>query len=187
MQEYKKSLVVPQQPKRKLFMLCPVGLVGSGKTTVVKPLCEMLSLVRISGDEVRRLLKERGMGYEPLVPIAKALAEEFLAQGISVAIDSDSVSPRNRKVIADSQTKYSALPVWVHIAPPEKFILDKLRNFKHTWLFKDAEEAVANYEQRKPLHSNLDINFIYTFDTSRDDVALQIQEAAERIEKLVAS
>src|SRR3989344_2120515 len=128
MQEYKKSLVVPQHPKRKLFMLCPVGLVGSGKTTVVKPLCEMLSLVRISGDDIRRLLKERGMGYEPLVPITKILAEEFLAQGVSVAIDSDSVSPRNRKIIAEAEEKYGALPIWVHVNPPEEFFLNKLRN-----------------------------------------------------------
>ncbi|MDE1944098.1 MAG: hypothetical protein KGH97_01205 [Patescibacteria group bacterium] len=50
---------------RQVF-LAPVGRVGAGKTTVVKPLAERLGLVRISSDEIRKLLKERGLGYGPL-------------------------------------------------------------------------------------------------------------------------
>ncbi|MDB5265217.1 MAG: hypothetical protein JWN64_788 [Parcubacteria group bacterium] len=186
-QEYEKMLVLPQQPRRKQFILCPVGLIGAGKTTVTKPLAEKLMLVRISGDEIRKKLKEHGLSYDGLVRIAAELSKKYLAEGYSIALDSDAMSPRSKVVIENAEQEFGAMPVWIHINPPEEFILNKLRTFKHTWLFKDADEAIANYMRRKNLHENLKgIPFVYTFDTSRDDLEHQINEAILLIEQFVA-
>lgn len=76
MDEYEAELDIPIQPKRKQFILCPVGIVGAGKTTVMKPLSERLSLVRISGDEIRKILKEHGQAYDAVVPIGSALSKK---------------------------------------------------------------------------------------------------------------
>ena len=55
--DIEKNIVIPE-PKGEKFLLCPVGIIGAGKTTVVKPLAEKLGLVRISNDEIRKTLKE---------------------------------------------------------------------------------------------------------------------------------
>ncbi len=187
MRAFEKTLIIPEQPQRKQFILCPAGLVGAGKTTVTKPLAERLSLVRISGDEIRKTLKEHGLSYEGLIRIGSELMRKYLSQGYSTALDSDAMSPRSKVVIDNAEQEFGALPVWIHVNPPEEFILNKLRTYKHTWLFKDGEEAVANYMRRKNLHENLEgMPFVYTFDTSRDDLENQIDEAAELIRNLVA-
>jgi len=67
----------------------------------------------------------------------------------------------------------------------EEFIINKLKNQKHSWLFKDAEDAINNYLARKPLHQNLDFPFTYTFDTSKSNLNEQITEAGEKIGKLI--
>ena len=54
--EYEASLKIPRNKPKKQFFVLPVGLVGAGKTTVMKPLAEKLSLLRISGDEIRKIL-----------------------------------------------------------------------------------------------------------------------------------
>src|SRR5262245_50203908 len=55
-EEVKDSLVLPKESPINQFFLCPIGLVGAGKTTVLTPLAKELSLVSISGDEIRKLL-----------------------------------------------------------------------------------------------------------------------------------
>lgn len=184
--DYESTLSVPKLRPEKLFVLCPVGLVGAGKTTVVKPLSERLGLVRISGDEIRKMLKERGLGYENVSRIVFSLAEKYIKNGYSIAIDSDCASEHTQKMISKAASEYKAMPVWIHINPPESFIVDKLKNFKHTWLFKNADEAIKNYLDRKPLHENLAMPFAYAFDTSKLDLEKQMKEAVEIIKQKTA-
>ncbi len=183
--EFEESLVVPEQPTRRTFVLCPVGLIGSGKSTVIKPLTQMLSLVRISGDEFRELLKKRGLGYESIPRLLPALTKKYVSNGYSVAIDSDCASPRNTKAIVEMEHEYGALAIWIHINPPEAFILDKLRH-RRPGLFKDAAEAIANYERRKPLHEHLAMPFMYEIDTSKPDAAARINKMATGIAERVS-
>lgn len=183
-EKYKKLVVLPPQ-KGHPFLLCPIGLVGAGKSTVVKPLAEKLGLVRISSDEIRKLLKEDGLGYEMTEEVAFAVIQYFVEQGYGVAIDSDCA--RKRETIEKFAAKHR-LPVrWIHINPPEEFIINKLKNFEHTWLFKDADDALKNYYARKPLHENLPFEFTYIFDTSRDDLKQQIEEAISVIKSSLDS
>lgn len=187
MSEYEDSLTIPPQPVRKQFILCPVGIVGAGKTTVLKPMSEKLSLVRISGDEIRKSLKEHGLGYDALVPIGSELSKKYLAQGYSLALDSDAASPRSKAIIQKAEQEFGVIPIWIHINPPEEFILNKLRTHEQpTWLFESADQAVQNYMDRKYLHEDLaGYNFVYEFDTSKNDLDKQIGEAVSIIEKIV--
>lgn len=187
MQAYEKTLALPEQPPRKQFIVCPAGLIGSGKTTVAKRLAEKLNLVRISGDEIRKVLKDHGLGYDGLVRIGGELTKKYLSQGYSMVLDSDAMSPRSKVVIDRAEQELGVLPIWVHINTPEEAILERLRTYKDRFPFKDADDAVANYMRRKNLHENLEgIPFIYTFDTSRTDLENQIGEAVILIENLVA-
>ncbi len=181
--DYERTLVIPKNKPTRQFLLCPVGLVGAGKTTVTKPLAEKLSLVRISGDEIRKLLKAKGVGYDTVFDIAKNLIKKYLESGYSVAIDSDCASEKTLKNISEMEKSLGVRTIWIHVNPPESFIINKLKNFKHTWLFKNGDEAVKNYMRRKFIHEKLDMSFTYTFDTSKKNIEGQIQDAVEVIKK----
>ncbi len=93
---YRTSLQVGPVQTGRQFFLCPVGLVGAGKTTVIKPLSERLSLVRISHDEVRQMLKARGLGYQFLMDIVQPLARELAGEGYRIAFDADCGNPQTK-------------------------------------------------------------------------------------------
>ncbi|MFA6018088.1 MAG: AAA family ATPase [Patescibacteria group bacterium] len=179
---YVKQLIIPDQMPKHQFFLCPIGLVGAGKTTVTKPLAERLHLVRISTDEIRKLLKEQGCNHVKTAEVAYSIISDFAEKGYSIAVDADCAGNNVAEAITQAAKAIGAKIAWIHIKPPEDFILQKLRNFKHTWLFKDADEAIANYYRRKPLHENLDYPFLYTFDTSHPDLPRQLENAINIIE-----
>lgn len=182
-QLYEKQLELPSGKPMHQILLCPVGLVGSGKTTVVKPLSKALSLLRISSDEIRKILKENGFNYVRTREIAKNLIGKYLKQGFSVAIDADCAGS-SYELINEISRNPQIKVIWIHINPPESFILNKLRNYKHTWLFENADDAIHCYQERKPLHEHLDMPFLYTFDTSRDNLDEQVKEAIELIQAI---
>lgn len=179
---YKKQITFPDQKPERKFFLCPIGLVGAGKTTVIKPLAERLHLLRISTDEIRKLLKEEGYNRVRTAELAFRLTREFAQDGYSIAVDGDCAGNNVTDAIKQSAKALGAELFWIHINPPEHFIINKLTHFKHTWLFKDSADALASYDRRKPLHEKLDYPFIYTFDTSRENLSQQINEAASIIQ-----
>ncbi len=184
---YRKDIYIPEKKLGKQFLLCPVGLIGAGKTTVVKPLSEKLRLVRVSTDEIRKILKEQGYNYDKVKQIASVLTKDFLEQGYSITIDANCGSEEAMSAVKDLVKKYGLETIWVHINPPEEFIIHKLQTFKHTWLVKNGDEAVRAYYEYKKTHDHThsDILFLYTFDTSKDDLSKQIDEAAKIIENRV--
>ena len=113
------------------------------------------------------------------------IIQNFAKQGYSIAIDADCAGHNVAETIKKAAQSIGAQTIWIHINPPEEFILNKLKNYKHTWLFKDSDDALASYYRRKPLHEELDFPFAYTFDTSKNNVAEQIEDAASVIDALV--
>lgn len=174
-EEYKKTVAIPRFKNTPQIIVCPVGLVGAGKSTTLRPLCKKLGLVRLSSDEVRRLLKKRGYNYLRTIDVVKKVMQDYLKQEYSLAMDGDAISPDIRAYVNRFANKTTHI-IYIHIKPPEKFILNKLKNFKHTWLFKDADDALRNYRRRKPLHKQYlpTIDFYHKFDPSRDDLDRQI-------------
>jgi predicted kinase len=186
-EEYKNTLELPISINSELhqFFLCPVGLVGAGKSTVLKPLSKKLSLVRISSDDVRQILHQRGAGYSHLLDIVKPLVEELATQGYSLAFDADCGNPITQDLINKLAEKTKAMVYWIHINPPEDFILNKLKKYNHTWLFKDSEQAIENYfkQKNKREEENNQFNFLATIDTSRSDLSVQIENTFELIRR----
>ncbi|MBU6321540.1 AAA family ATPase [Patescibacteria group bacterium] len=182
---YKATLALPADDARlpAQIFLAPVGRVGAGKTTVVKPLAERLGLVRISSDEIRRLLKELGHDYKPLRSIARTLAFDLARAGYGIAFDKDCANPETKAMIEEIAAERSARVFWLHINPPEAFILNKLRTYDHTWLFKDAEQAVGNYfdQKRRRAEENTHIDYFAEIDPSRLDLPQQLADVENRI------
>jgi len=189
--EYEKSIYIPGKKNKRQIFLAPVGLVAAGKSTVLDLLCERLSLARVSGDDIRLLLRDKGYNYLKTLDIANLVLLGLLDQGYSIAVDSDCISIDVRKAIQAYKEKYSFQDIWIHINPPEKFIEDKLSKMKYekSGIFSNKEEALANFYERMPLHKEYvsKIKYLYEFDTSRDDIREQAEEFIALLEKPIIS
>lgn len=184
-EEYEKTLGLPATKQHNQYILCPIGIIGSGKTTVIKPLAEELKLLRISTDEIRKIMHDKNYSGEdnPGRDLAMKLIDKYARMGYSIAVDSDCVSKIEE--IEEESKKLNIKIIWIHINPPEEFIVNKLKNYKHTWLFESGKAAVKGYLSRKPLHENINLPFSYTFDTSRKDLDKQIKEATRVIKSTI--
>jgi len=184
---YRNQIKIPETKPKQQILLCPVGLIGAGKTTIIKPLSEKLNLVRVSTDEIRAMFRERGLNYNSAKVIAFKLIKEFLEKGYSVAIDSNNGTEAGVKRIKEAEKQYSIKVIWLRIKPPEEFIVNKLKNFKHTWLFENGDEAIRSFYEYKEKYGDfldkLDVPYTYVFDTSRPDINEQINTAVEIIKK----
>ncbi len=184
--EYEKTLVIPNRKPSPQWMLMPVGLVGAGKTTVTKPLAEHFGLIRISTDEVREQLKRRGYSYEGAREIVHELQKKYLELGYSIAIDANTGSPHGLEFNKKTEEAFPQVrQLFIHINPSEEFIINKLKNYNHTWLFKDANHAIERFNFHKGQFKLPDLPFIYTFDTSRNDLPEQIERGVVAIEKVL--
>jgi len=76
--------------------------------------------------------------------------------------------------------------VFIHVNPPEEFIINKLKHvvrYEPSGLIEDADHALADYYRRKPLHEKYlsEITFDETFDTSRPDLSEQIDKFVKHL------
>lgn len=182
---YESQLEIPQTKPVQQFMVCPVGLLNSGKSTVVGKLAKDLGLLRISADEIRQILLDLRGDIQGAEEIAKTLHLKYLQSGFSIAIDADCASPTAQEFISYCASISKVKIVWIHINPPVVVIRERLKDFKK-WRYATYEEALKNLNERQILHQNLPMKFVYTFDTSRADVPKQITDAEEKIKEFLS-
>ena len=183
---YLKTVPIPEHKNKKQFFLCPVGYIGAGKSTVLDLLCPYFDFVRLSGDEIRRLLREHGYGKagsgEPQRMLDEVV-EKFASEGYNIAFDSNCGSFRAKEVIEARAKRIGAKTFWIHMDPPEEFILEKLKKYKHSWLFRDADHAISRYFYHKEKTPHAEFNFLFTFDTSKSDLPKQAERCISLINK----
>jgi len=181
---YLSGIILPAKLEKQII-LCPVGLVGAGKTTVLKPISEKLGLLRISMDEIREILIKKGFNLVRTLEMAVRIIDNYIKLGFSLAIDADCITIDVQNYLNSIKSKTGAKLIWIHINPPEEFMINKLNNYKHGALFKDAKEALYCYERRKPLHKEFlpKMSFCYEFDTSKNNIDQQIENFLDLIKK----
>ena len=175
----RRSALVPSAHK---FFICPVGVVGSGKTTTLTLLERELDFVRVSGDEIRELLHKHDADAKLAWQIGAYAVDYFTQQGLNIAHDTDGATQATRENIAALAAAHGYQTFWIHVTAPEVFIINKLRNHEPSYLFRNADEAIARYRERLALHRTLPpLDFIATIDTSRADLDAQASKAARLI------
>lgn len=184
---YEQKNPPPNVIPKKQWILCAVGLVGAGKTTVIKPISNALHLARVSNDDIRILLRRGGYNFLRTVDVARKLVEKYFAEHRSIALDADSIIPENREEIIRVAYAHEVPVIFIHIRPPEEFILHKLKHlhYESSGLLKDANDAITNYYRRKPLHEKhlSGIVFNGTFDTSRPDLLEQVDKFIKHLQE----
>jgi len=186
--EFVSKIEIPKNKPERQFFFCPVGLVGAGKTTITKPIAKKLNLVRISTDELRKILKENGYDYSHLRNIISKVAIEFDFDGYSIAFDMDCGN-----FIAKEFIEALALPrlspiFWIEVKAKEEFIFEKFRNHKASWLADNPEVMIENYkaQKQKRKEENTHFDYFYKFDTSKENLDEQIEKCINKIEKHLA-
>ncbi|OGG48938.1 hypothetical protein A3G63_03395 [Candidatus Kaiserbacteria bacterium RIFCSPLOWO2_12_FULL_52_8] len=186
--DYEKTLVVPEVKPSPQWMLMPVGLIGSGKTTVVKPLAKHFGLIRVSTDEIREQLKQRGYTYKGAREIAHELTKKYLRLGYSIAVDGNTGSMTGLEYNKKTAEAFPHVQqLFIHINPPDKFVIDKLNKYPHTWLYKDGSHAVDNFLTNKKNFTLPNLSFVYTFDTAKENLPSQLDEAIKTIDAVLSS
>ena len=189
LQKYLKEVALPTEKRSPQILVCPVGLIGAGKTTIMKPLSNALDLVRISTDRVRILLREAGEDEDLVQKEGIALLKNLLQQGYSVGVDADCSA--HKDILEKIASENGAHSIWIHVNPPREFIVQKLGNLEqlghdHPKAFKNSKEALEAFNQHLPVReknfATVDFPFIYAFDTSKvDTLEEQVDEAAKVI------
>lgn len=183
--EFKNSLKIPIIKPTKQFFFCPVGLIGSGKSTIAKIISERLNLLRLSTDELRRILKENEYDFELVGETGLRIANEFARLGFSIALDLDCGNPQVKEFVEKIARDLNAKVVWVHINTPEEFIIKGLRKDHHfrAWLADTSEKMIDNYyvQKEKRIRENTSFDFLCTLDNSRSDIDMQIDECEQKI------
>lgn len=179
-----KLTTIPENIKCNQIAICTIGLVGSGKTTIAKMLQDKIDLIRISTDDIRIILKYNNLN-KSIEEISFELLKFFILKKYPIFLDADCILYKNK--IDEVLLKHNYKAIWIHINPPENFIIKKLKNISylntnHPKVFNNnPQKALECYFMRKKLHKNLSSNFFHKFDTSTDDLNIQINNFIDKL------
>jgi predicted kinase len=184
----KRSSQTALQPMTHKFFICPVGLLGSGKSTVLKQLESKLPFVRVSGDEIRELIYREDGDQRIAWQVGARVVQHYVELNLNIAHDTDCATPATIENVEHLAKEFGYKIYWVHITTPVKFIENKLRNYPHTYLFRNADEAIARLHEREETHKSLpSLSFIHTVDVSSEGFHQEVDMLALKIRNNISS
>lgn len=180
--QYRKSLSIPSVKPPVQCLVCPVGLIGSGKTTVITPIAKQLNLVRVSNDEYRVLLKQNGHGYETIKSFMNTVRIDLIKEGYSLAIDANAGGQTSFNFITKTEKDFGAKVFWLRINTPDAYAEAGLRK-RSSPLVADNEDWIKNRENQKQRMQTLkhEFDFFCEFDISRDNLKEQIANCIQKL------
>lgn len=113
------------KPKRSLI-LCMVGLVGSGKSTVAKSFARGLKAEIVRSDDFRLELGKQGKPYERAVELVFARTMELVRRGRNVVIDADVVQADKRRRLARESKKLGSRVLYVRVVTDMDVMLGRI-------------------------------------------------------------
>ncbi len=181
---YQEKLIIPSVKRKHKIMLCPIGYIAAGKTTVMKPLSEKLGLVRLSTDELRVLAREEGIPCHEYA-VTLNLIRYYLSKGYSIACDFNCASVEMKADIEIESTNGGAETIFIKIDPPKEWIMEKVKNMTYTkeGLFKDKEVGISEVERSFREHQLPELNYAHVFDTSSSNLKDEIDIFAFKLKE----
>lgn len=101
----------------KPFLMLFYGYPGAGKTYFARQLCENIQAAHIQADKIRGDLFEQPRYDQQensiVTQIMDYMTEEFLASGLSVAYDANTMRFKDRRLLYNLAHKYKAEPILI--------------------------------------------------------------------------
>lgn len=176
--EFSAAVEIPKTPMEPQTVIAMIGLVGSGKTTISRGLCEKLPLVYLRTDDMRTFVTQRGYDRTRIMDMAFELLIMFLKKGQSVILDADCV--RFFHELTQASQEHAFHLIWLHVATQEQEILHRLRDDNEEREYK-GQQARDKYFERKAFHKEHPMTFLYQFNTDDKLLNDQINQAVELI------
>lgn len=111
--EFIKMLEVKQRKTKELVVIAIVGLVGSGKTSVVRELAKLLPATVIEGDDIRVHLRKQNERYEGVRKIAENAVLKVIEQGGNAILDSDHIDQKKRASLREKVKQTGAKLIFI--------------------------------------------------------------------------
>jgi predicted kinase len=155
----------------KPFLMLFYGYPGAGKTYFARQFCENVQAAHIQADKIRGDLFEQPRYDQQenavVSQIMDYMTEEFLAAGLSVALDVNAMRFKDRRLLYNLAHKYKAVPILV-------------------WFQMDQETAFARNIRRDKRRA--DDKFAAAFDrTTFDSVIGNMQNPSNAEDYVVVS
>lgn len=181
---YEKTLEIKKSKLKKQIILCPVGHIASGKTTVVKPVASELGLIRLSTDELRVLARDNNLGEHTHVVVGE-LFREYLKKGFSIACDFDCSSLGRRDLIEAEAVLYNAPIIFIKINPPHSWIIHKIKSMKYfkSGLFKNVTVGLSEIKRSFKERKLPNLKYAWVFDTSSPKLDKEIGDFCKYLEE----
>ncbi|OGF77838.1 hypothetical protein A2W54_03485 [Candidatus Giovannonibacteria bacterium RIFCSPHIGHO2_02_43_13] len=141
---YFEGLRVPERKTRHSVIVAAIGLVGSGKSTVAKYLADLIGAVVISGDEIRILLRNEGVGYDKARLIGENVLRAVITAGGSIVLDSDFVDKNKRESLRQIAKKAGAKLYFVRTICDFDVLSQRIRENDPGEFFNEAETKSAS-------------------------------------------
>jgi len=184
---YLNSLKLPNKKPDKKIIIAPIGLIGSGKTTILSKLSKHLPVVVMSGDVIRKTLGEQGFDFDSVYTIAERAAIKLLGEGFSVATDSDCINEEIIKKAKERAIYHDATLVWIHINTSEKQCITNIKERGTTIFGVEPGSMIKSYHKRKKeLHSKeYPMQFTCMFSGKHDKTEEEVESCVSKIQKIV--
>ncbi len=183
--ECERLIKFPDKKLAKQIIIAPVGLVASGKSTVIKELQKDFPLASVSTDKIREVLKNKGFNNIRTQEIAYHLSAKLVAKGYSLVVDADCAPPYVQALLKEMRRKYDISVLYIHIIASEAEILKRLDANNQQRDYK-GEKAIEVYNRRKQeFHSNLSINFFAEIETDSSDSHPQLSELKTKLKDFI--
>lgn len=108
-----KALKVVSRKTKNPVVIAIVGLVGSGKTSVVRELAKLLPVTVIEGDDIRVHLRKQNERYEGARKIAENAMLKVIEQGGNVVLDSDHIDQKKRASLREKVKQTGAKLIFI--------------------------------------------------------------------------
>ena len=190
-------------PKRKtkgLFLICSVGLVGVGKTTLMKKISQKIGAEYIRSDAIRLFVKKKGivLGKKDIRKIMILLGEMAFQNGTNVVMDADFILESDRDLAKKFAKKYSAKFQCVRIVCDQKEHIRRILKRDSQGgdsFFDNSVDGIYDFFRRSGYHflftphfdgqmilKKLSFHTAAVFDTTTRNVTKQVNAYCESLE-----
>jgi len=110
-----KKLSVKRRKTKRPVIVCFIGIVGSGKSVVARELAKHIGGTVVENDAIRAELRKQKEKYGNVRIIAEHAAENVIARGGNVILDSDFADEKKRASIREKAKAIGARVAFIRI------------------------------------------------------------------------